>query len=209
MRASLSPPAWRRSARCSSCSTRGAHVVAMDDLYGGSYRILERVRKRSANIKATLCRSVLSRESRESDPAANPHGLGRDADQPAAQDRRPRGDRGDRAQAQADLGVRQHLRLALDPASARARLRHRGALDDQVSERPLGRDRRRRDPARRRILQGADWLSCRTRSAACRARSTPSSRCAASRRSRCAWSAIAATRCTSPRGSRSIRRSSA
>jgi cystathionine gamma-lyase len=32
----------------------GAHVVAMDDLYGGSYRILERVRKRSANISATF-----------------------------------------------------------------------------------------------------------------------------------------------------------
>jgi cystathionine gamma-lyase len=32
----------------------GAHVVAMDDLYGGSYRILERVRKRSANIQATF-----------------------------------------------------------------------------------------------------------------------------------------------------------
>ncbi len=28
----------------------GAHVVAMDDLYGGSYRILERVRKRSAGL---------------------------------------------------------------------------------------------------------------------------------------------------------------
>jgi cystathionine gamma-lyase len=32
----------------------GSHVVAMDDLYGGSYRILERVRKRSANIHATF-----------------------------------------------------------------------------------------------------------------------------------------------------------
>jgi cystathionine gamma-lyase len=32
----------------------GAHVVAMDDLYGGSYRILERVRKRSANLKASF-----------------------------------------------------------------------------------------------------------------------------------------------------------
>ena len=32
----------------------GSHVVAMDDLYGGSYRILERVRKRSANIAATF-----------------------------------------------------------------------------------------------------------------------------------------------------------
>jgi cystathionine gamma-lyase len=32
----------------------GSHVVAMNDLYGGSYRILERVRKRSANITATF-----------------------------------------------------------------------------------------------------------------------------------------------------------
>src|SRR4026209_466112 len=32
----------------------GSHVVAMDDLYGGSYRILERVRKRSANIQNTF-----------------------------------------------------------------------------------------------------------------------------------------------------------
>jgi cystathionine gamma-lyase len=32
----------------------GAHVVAMDDLYGGSYRILERVRKRSAGLQATF-----------------------------------------------------------------------------------------------------------------------------------------------------------
>ena len=32
----------------------GAHVVAMDDLYGGSYRILERVRKRSAGLKASF-----------------------------------------------------------------------------------------------------------------------------------------------------------
>ncbi|HEY5900389.1 MAG TPA: cystathionine gamma-synthase [Burkholderiales bacterium] len=32
----------------------GAHVVCMHDLYGGSYRILEKVRKRSANIQATF-----------------------------------------------------------------------------------------------------------------------------------------------------------
>jgi cystathionine gamma-lyase len=32
----------------------GAHVVAMHDLYGGSYRILERVRKRSANLSAAF-----------------------------------------------------------------------------------------------------------------------------------------------------------
>src|SRR5690348_319718 len=32
----------------------GAHVVCMHDLYGGSYRILERVRKRSAGLEATF-----------------------------------------------------------------------------------------------------------------------------------------------------------
>jgi cystathionine gamma-lyase len=32
----------------------GSHIVAMHDLYGGSYRILENVRKRSANLQATF-----------------------------------------------------------------------------------------------------------------------------------------------------------
>ncbi|MGH8725214.1 MAG: trans-sulfuration enzyme family protein, partial [Burkholderiales bacterium] len=32
----------------------GAHVVAMNDLYGGSYRILEKVRKRSAKLETTF-----------------------------------------------------------------------------------------------------------------------------------------------------------
>ncbi|HEU0259386.1 MAG TPA: PLP-dependent aspartate aminotransferase family protein [Burkholderiales bacterium] len=32
----------------------GSHIVAMNDLYGGSYRILERVRKRSANLAASF-----------------------------------------------------------------------------------------------------------------------------------------------------------
>jgi cystathionine gamma-lyase len=32
----------------------GSHVVAMHDLYGGSYRILERVRKRSAGLEASF-----------------------------------------------------------------------------------------------------------------------------------------------------------
>ena len=35
----------------------GAHVVAMDDLYGGSYRLFERVRKRSAGLAVHLRRS--------------------------------------------------------------------------------------------------------------------------------------------------------
>ena len=32
----------------------GAHIVAMDDLYGGTYRLFERVRKRSAGLDFTF-----------------------------------------------------------------------------------------------------------------------------------------------------------
>src|SRR3954471_1799167 len=35
------------------CLDQGAHVVAVDDLYGGSRRLFERVRKRSAGIEAS------------------------------------------------------------------------------------------------------------------------------------------------------------
>src|SRR5262249_1341804 len=32
----------------------GSHVIAMDDLYGGSFRLFERVRRRSANIDTSF-----------------------------------------------------------------------------------------------------------------------------------------------------------
>ena len=32
----------------------GSHVIALDDLYGGSYRLFERVRKRSAGLEFTF-----------------------------------------------------------------------------------------------------------------------------------------------------------
>ena len=32
----------------------GAHVVASDDLYGGTYRLFENVRKRSANLRVSF-----------------------------------------------------------------------------------------------------------------------------------------------------------
>ena len=35
--------------------TSGDHVVAMDDLYGGTYRLFENVRKRSAGLDFTFC----------------------------------------------------------------------------------------------------------------------------------------------------------
>ena len=33
----------------------GAHVIALDDLYGGTRRLFERVRRRSANLEFSYC----------------------------------------------------------------------------------------------------------------------------------------------------------
>jgi cystathionine gamma-lyase len=36
------------------CLDKGAHVIATDDLYGGTWRLFERVRRRSAGLETTL-----------------------------------------------------------------------------------------------------------------------------------------------------------
>ena len=75
----------------------GAHVVAGDDLYGGTYRLFERVRRRSAGQDFSFVDlsdpdalvAALRPETRD--------GLGRDAEQSAAEAGRSRGDRADSA----------------------------------------------------------------------------------------------------------------
>jgi len=47
----------------------GSHIVAMDDLYGGTFRLLERVRKRSAGLKVSF---VNLAESSELEKALRP-----------------------------------------------------------------------------------------------------------------------------------------
>ena len=83
------------------------------------------------------------RRARSGDPARDADGLGRVAVESAAQARRPRSGRGDRAPTRNPQRRGQYVRVAVGPASARARLRPRRALGDQVPQRPLGRDRRR------------------------------------------------------------------
>jgi len=48
----------------------GAHVVCMHDLYGGSYRLLERVRKRSAGLQASF---IDLSDARKLEPAIRPN----------------------------------------------------------------------------------------------------------------------------------------
>ena len=133
--------------------------------------------------------------------------LDRIAVESAAQAGRPRGRRLIRAGTQHPVGHRQYVRVAVVSAPARARLRHRRAFGDQVSERTLGRHRRRV----RHVVQGDRREargSCRTPSGRYRVRSMPSSSREGSRRSRCGWNATARTRWRSPSGCRGIRRSS-
>ena len=92
---------------------------------------------------------------------------------------------------------RQHLRLALPAAAARARRGRRAALHHQVPRRALRR-RRRRARDRRRRARRAARRSPRTPSARCPARSTTGSPCAGSRPSPCAWSGTATTPSASP-----------
>ena len=176
------------------CLDHGSHIIAVDDLYGGSRRLFERVRKRSPGLEIELSRSHRRRRPRSGDPAEHAARLGRDPDQSAAQAGRSRARRGDREAARHLGRRRQHLRQPLRPAPARIRLRSRRAFDHEISQRPFRHGRRR--GGRRRQCRDCSTASssCRTRSARSRARSTRSWRCAASRRWRCAWSAIAPRR---------------
>ena len=51
----------------------GSHVVVCDDLYGGTYRLFERVRRRTANLDFTLRRSDRSGRD-ESGPSCRTRG---------------------------------------------------------------------------------------------------------------------------------------
>ncbi len=138
------------------CLDHGAHIIAVDDLYGGSRRLFERVRKRSAGLETTYL-----------DPT--------------------------------DLGalegaIRPNTRLIwietpTNPLLKLAELERIAAV-----ARPRG------------ILAAADNTS---RSARSRGRSILFWRCAASRRWRCAWSAIALPHSRSRLGSNAIPRCSA
>ena len=183
----------------------GSHVVAMNDLYGGSYRILERVRKRSANLGATFTDLQIRKIFENNLKPEYADGVGREPTNPllkivdleavAAIARRHKlisvCDN-----TFASPWIQRPLELGFDIV-VHSTTKYLNGHSDVIGGAAVFRDETWKE----------NWRSFKTPSAACRVRSTPSSRCAASRRSRCAWSGIAATRCTSPRGSKSIPRS--
>ncbi len=139
----------------------GDHMVLSDDLYGGTFRLADKVFKRlgieQSYVDVTDLRAVEAalRPQHQAD-------VGGDAHQSDVEDLRSRGARRGLPEARGDLGLRQHLRHALLPAAAGARHRRGGALDDQVPERPQRRGGGRAGP------RGA--TTCRRSSRSCRMR---------------------------------------
>ena len=68
----------------------GSHLVAVDDMYGGSWRLFERVRRRTAGLRVSYVDPNHPDRLEQAICARHPDDLGRDAQQSAAQDHRPR-----------------------------------------------------------------------------------------------------------------------
>ena len=89
--------------------TAGAHAIIPSDLYGGTYRLVDKVLSRWGLEYTMVDQSDLDAVA-AAVRAGDEADLGRDADQPVAERRRRRGDRG--AQGRRLRGGRQHVRDA-------------------------------------------------------------------------------------------------
>ncbi len=156
----------------------GSHVLASEDLYGGTYRLFARVRAHSAGLETSYAdftdRAAIEAAIRPNtrliwvESPSNP--LLRLVDLAMVAEVG--------ARARHPDARRQHVREPLCAAPARAGLRPRAAFRDEVFERPFrhgGRHRRGRARGRARATGSS---SCRTHWARCRARSIAFSRCA-------------------------------
>ena len=158
----------------------GGRVVVCDNVYGGTHRLFTKILANygvefafiDATDPAAFAAEAARYEMLWLETPTNPMMKICDI----------RGARRARATAGRDPGRRQHLHEPVLPAAAGARRRHRGALDHQVPERALRQRGRRRDRQGEKHAR-AGCSTCRTRSARSCRRSTPGSRCAASRRS--------------------------
>ena len=159
----------------------GSHIVAGDDLYGGTFRLFDRVRQRSAGHRfsfvdltdlAAVRSGAAARHAAWSwvETPTNPL---LQAGRPAPRSPRICRARGIICVADntfASPWIQRPLELGFDIVRA---------LDHQVPERPLRRDRRHRGRRAERRAGASASASCRTRSARSPGRSTRSSPCAA------------------------------
>ena len=184
----------------------GDHVIIPTDAYGGTFRLVARVHERHG--LAWTAADLDDPDALDGGVARrDPAGVDRDADQPGAVDRRHRRESpSSRTQRNARVVVdntfatpflQQPLALGADVV-VHSSTKYLGGHSDVVG----GFVADRTTPS-----SPTRCGSCRTRWARCRRRSTATSCCAASRRSRSAWSATARTRARSCRCCASTRRS--
>ena len=91
----------------------GSHVLVCDDLYGGTFRLFERVRRRSADLSFTYVEPRRPGGVRGGHPAQYPHAVDRDALEPAAEAGRSGGAGRNRPPAQSHQRRRQYVRHPL------------------------------------------------------------------------------------------------
>ena len=155
-RPSRSPRGMAATATVLELLDSGSHIIAMHDLYGGSYRLLENVRKRSAGHEVSFV--DLTRIPRRWKPRSGPTRASsgwRRRRNPLLKLVDLRAVAAIARAARADQRLRQHVRHAFRAAAAGARLRHRRAFDHEVSQRPFGLRGRRGGRARRQLAAGA------------------------------------------------------
>ena len=133
----------------------GDHLVIPHDAYGGTFRLVDKVLA-PWGVEYTSVDLARRRRAARGAAADHPGRLVRDADQPAAGHRGHRRGRGRHAGGRGPARRRQHLRLALPAAAARAGRGRRPALHHEVPRRPLGRRRRRARHQRRRARRAVD-----------------------------------------------------
>ena len=126
----------------------GDRVVAVNDVYGGVYRMFSQVYEPKGYEFEWLPAAEINDESRRPSRRADAHRLAGDADESTPERDRHPCRRGSGARRRRDGRRRQHVRDAVPAAAARARRGHRRALDDEVPRRPLGRRRRLRGDER-------------------------------------------------------------
>ena len=156
----------------------GSHVLVSDDLYGGTFRLFERVRRRSANLDFTFIdmsdANVVEREMKPNtrmvwvETPSNPLLKLIDLEAVAKIAR----------STQRHQRFGQHFRQPVGAAADRVWLRHGHSFRDQISQRPLRHGRRRRRGRREQGARRTRCSFCRTRSARSPGHSTAFSPCA-------------------------------
>ena len=154
----------------------GSHVLVCDDIYGGSYRLFERVRRRRANLDFSY---VDPADLGKFAAAIRPNDaidLDRKPLKSAVEAGRPGGDC--RISMAPQRLARQHVRHSVCSAAACAGLRHGGAFGHQVPQWPFGHDRRSGRVGGRQALSSR-WVFCKTPSGELPGPSTAFSHCVA------------------------------